>query len=226
MATAAFRRQATGSTADAGAVRAASHPKMEIVPEGGDPFVVPYAPRETTTAGFTPAFQTVDRGGRRPLVLEGGQGLPVMSFDLIVARFDPNQAIEGILHNLQELAESGARMTVRLDKTSARYRWRLTQFSQQVTSRQHGSNYATRALCSLEFTVASDPATLTGPASGGAKSGNCGDRPKFYTFKAGDKLSEIAKRFYCDTAKWRAIADANDIRDVQRIKVGTRLRLP
>lgn len=217
-----------GSAVVAPAPTTESHPKMEIVAEGGVAFVVPYAPRETTTEGFGPVWQTVTRGGRKPLLLEAGQGLPVMSFQLIIGYPDWNASIEDILSDLQELAESGSRMKVRLDGTTARFRWRMTKYSQQVLARQHGTNDATRAICDFEFTVVSDPATMSGPASGGAKGGKGGDKLKFYIVKKGDTLQSIAamKRVYGDASKWRKLADANKIRDPKKLKVGTRLRIP
>lgn len=213
------------------------HPKMKIVPEGGDPFVVPYAPRESSMDGVVPSWSTVERGGRDPLLLRAGSQLETMSFDLVFGHPDPQDSIEEELKRLRKLAGSGNRFRVKLDATSAARLWRLTGFTQTVVSRQRGTNEPTRALCSLTFTAASDAVVQVGPVSGGAKGGGKGgdgkggkgkkdEIPKFYVVKKGDTLSAIAKRFYGETSFWRRIADANKIRDPRKLKVGTRLTLP
>ena len=49
---------------------------------------------------------------------------------------------------------------------------------------------------------------------------------KRHTVRRGDTLQDIAARVYADAARWRAIAEANDIRDPRRLPPGTVLRLP
>ena len=203
------------------------HPKMQLIPESGDPFEVPYAPRGSQVEGIVPEWATVTRGGREPLLLRAGDNLPTMSFDLIFGYWDPQESISHELDELRDLAESGARMRVRLDSVSAHHRWRLTGFSQEIIARQQGTNLATRAVCSLTFTVASDQAVRVGPLSGGKKgSGKKHRIPKTYVIKKGDTLQAIARRFYDDVSVWRDIADLNHIRHPKDPHVGKRIRLP
>lgn len=204
------------------------HPKMKIVPEGGDPFTVPYAPRDSQSDDLVPTWATVPRGGQAPLLLRSGGRLPTMSFDLVFGHPDPRRSIERELARLRRLAASGKRFRVRLDATSAAHRWRLTGFSQTILARQHGTNEPTRAICSLTFTAASDSVVQVGPVTGGSKGGgrDHDKRPKFYVVKKGDTLQGIAKRFYGEASYWRRIADANKIRDPKKVKVGLKLRLP
>lgn len=205
-----------------------NHPKMQIVAEGKKAFTVPYAPRETTHDGFVPVFTTVDRGGREPLLLRAGGTLETMSFELTLGHTDWNQSIETALKQLTELAQSGARMRVKLDDPSGSKRWRLTSFSYNVTMRQQGTNAATRATAQLTFTAASDPVVEVGPVSGGKKGGKSDDGkwPKFYVFKKGDTLHSVANKFYGDPSQWSVIADANQIRNPKTIKPGRKLRIP
>lgn len=227
MAVAASRRQAPARQRNAEQPFVGGHPKMIIVTESGDVFVVPYAPRETTTAGFNPTYEQVPRGGRRPFLIESGKGLPTMDFQLVVGFPDWNQSIEDILEEMQELAESGDRLVVRLDRTSSRWRWRLTDFRQQVVARAHGSNDATRAVCDFAFQMVSDPVEFTGPTKGGKKGGKDKKKPKFYTLKKGESIRDVANRYYDNPDKAvRQICDANKIRDPKKVKPGTRLRLP
>lgn len=50
--------------------------------------------------------------------------------------------------------------------------------------------------------------------------------PKTYVVKSGDSLSKIAAHFYGQSSKWHIIANANNIRDPQKLKVGAKLRIP
>jgi hypothetical protein len=50
--------------------------------------------------------------------------------------------------------------------------------------------------------------------------------PKTYVVKSGDTLSKIAAHFYGSSSKWHQIANANNIRDPQKLTVGAKLRIP
>ena len=47
-----------------------------------------------------------------------------------------------------------------------------------------------------------------------------------YTVKAGDNLSKISKLFYGDANQYKKIAQANNLADPDKIKVGQSLRIP
>ena len=47
-----------------------------------------------------------------------------------------------------------------------------------------------------------------------------------YTVKAGDNLSKISKLFYGDANQYRKIAQANNLADPDKIRVGQSLRIP
>jgi len=47
-----------------------------------------------------------------------------------------------------------------------------------------------------------------------------------YTVQPGDNLSKISKRFYGDTNKYSVIAQANNLADPDKIKVGQELVIP
>lgn len=202
------------------------HPKMTITAEGGFAMVVPYAPSTSNHEGIAPDFAVVPRGGRKPLLLESAESLESMSFDLILGHFSPNQSVEGALGKIRRLAESGARMRVKLDSSTSSGQWRITAFSYQVLGRQHGTNAVTRAVCSVTFTRVSDPVVAVGPVSGGKGGKGPKQRPKFYVWKRGDSLASVADRFYGTDKAWRKIAKANKIRDSRTIKPGDKLRLP
>ena len=77
--------------------------------------------------------------------------------------------------------------------------------------------------------VESDPLTkLRKKNKKKGKRGGAKGKGKIYIVKAGDSLTKIAakKNIYGDASKWKKIADANNIRDPRKIKVGQHLRIP
>jgi hypothetical protein len=49
---------------------------------------------------------------------------------------------------------------------------------------------------------------------------------RYYVTKSGDSLTAISLKFYGVTTKWRAIADANGIKDPRKLPPSKRLRIP
>jgi nucleoid-associated protein YgaU len=49
---------------------------------------------------------------------------------------------------------------------------------------------------------------------------------QLYIVQAGDNLSKISKHFYGDAGKYMKIAQANDLADPDKIKVGQELKIP
>lgn len=207
---------------------ASGHPKMQIIAEGGTAFTVPYAPREGSLDGVVPVFESVPRGGRKPLLLRAGDSLEVYSFELVVGHPDPQVDVDTELAELRSLAGSGKRLTVRLDEVTARHPWRMTAYSQQVAGRVHGSNGASRAVVSITLTEVSDPAVNLGPLTGGKSGQGDKDRPKFVVWKKGMSLRGLAEKYYGKGSRWHRIADdpRNKIRDPKKIKPGTKVYLP
>ena len=207
-----------------------AHRKMLIIVESGVVFRVPFAPRETSLAGAGAVFSTVDRPGRKPLVIRSSTGLLKMSMELMIGEWDAQTSIERTLLQLQGFAGSGQRMRVVLDATSARTLWRMTEFSQQVTMRQHGTNAATRATCTVEFTEAVDAVVHVGPVSGGAKPAAAApprpSPPRVHVVVRGDTLWAIARKFYGNGALYPRIADANRVRNPNLIYPGQRFLVP
>jgi nucleoid-associated protein YgaU len=200
------------------------HPKMTIVAEGKDPFVVPYAPIGVTASALAAQFSTADRPGRAPLLLRSGNGLPQIAFDLVIGDPDPQVSIEPELRTLRNLAGSGKRMRVNLDPTTSKSLWRLTDFTQQIAGRQQGTNLPTRAVCSFTFQRASDTVVAVGPATGG-KRDHPPKHPKFHIVQKGETLQSIANKFYGTPSAWHRIADANHLRRA-KVAPGKRLKLP
>ena len=81
---------------------------------------------------------------------------------------------------------------------------------------------AVRALVTLELVSVPLPFPLgmTNPTSGGLAT------RQTRTMVAGDTLASIAFEEYGDSAKWRALAEANNIDDPMRVQPGTVLTVP
>lgn len=51
-------------------------------------------------------------------------------------------------------------------------------------------------------------------------------KQRTYVVKKGDTLQEISQQFYGTTKNWRKIADANKLKDPNKLTVGTKLVIP
>lgn len=218
---------------------ASGHPTMYLADDTGLKLELPYAPRTVERGGLSASWQSVDRAGRKPLLLKDGPQLDALSFDVLILGdpTDHQASAEGILAQLRELAERAGRVTVGNMGPSERGTWRLVGAQQRSELRAHGTNLITRATVSLSFLEASDVVVAVGPVTGGAKpppavkrkttaAGKPGGAARAHTFRSGDTLTAIAVRLYGDGSKWRRIADANGIRDPRKLKVGTVLKVP
>lgn len=205
------------------------HPKVKLVTEDKVTLELPYGPRGTTLGGWADPWDSIDRPGRKPLVVRNGDGLDTLALEVYLAHGDHQQPIEGYLATLRRIAESGDRITCLNLSPLERGPWRLTEVTVTGELRQHGTNALTRATVSLSFLEASDANPKLGPVSGGKKKKKRhkgSDRTRHYTVKKGDTLRSIAHRFYGDPAKWRLIARASHVKHPRNVPVGRKLTIP
>lgn len=207
-------------------VTTSSHPKAIIKAEDGTTFELPYAPQGANLGGWAAEWSTIDRPGRRPLVVRDGDGIPTLGIDVLLAGRDHQDSVEGKLTKLRKLAAGGERITLVNLSPAERGPWRLEAVSVAATLRQHGTNHITRAAVGLGFIAAVDAKPRLGPVSGGKKGGKGITKPRHYTIKKGDTLRKLARRFYGEPNEWRRIAKANKIKDPDKLKVGRRIRIP
>jgi nucleoid-associated protein YgaU len=67
----------------------------------------------------------------------------------------------------------------------------------------------------------------TTPKEGAAtESSTTGNGDQEYVVKKNDTLSDIASKFYGDGKQWKRIADANNIKNVNELRVGQKLKIP
>lgn len=214
------------------------HPRAYLADDTGLKVTLPYAPRSVELDGIVPTWSTIDRAGRKPLLLRDGEQLRAVSFDVPIADRDDHQAsVEEALRELRDLARRGGRVTLgNLGPGEfVAASWRLTGYRQRSELRQHGTNHVTRAVVALSFTEASDVAIAVGPITGGAKpppavppkpTAAGAKAARTYTVRAGDTLWAIAVRYYGDGSKWRRVADANGVRDPRKLRIGHVLTIP
>lgn len=195
--------------------------KAALISDSGVRLILPFAPREVDHGGWADRWDTIDRPQRRPLVRHAGDGLPTMSFDVLLARWDHQQPVEDYIAKLRNLAVGESRVTVLGMGINETGPWQLTGVQVKTLLRQEGTNAITRAVASLDFTLAVDvvvagvkkPPAKKGPASGGSKrtapKGKGSSTAKAYTVKKGDSLQKIADTFYGDPNEWPRIANAN-----------------
>lgn len=202
-----------------------AHPKVKL--RAGDrELELPYGPRGTSLGGFAAPWSTVDRPGRKPLVVRDGDGLLTMGISVLLAHRDHQDTVEGMLGKLARIAASGDRVTVVNLSPLERGPWRLDDVTVTGELRQHGTNHITRASVALSFVEASDANPKLGPVNGGKKGGKGKKLPTTHVVKKGDTLRKLADRYYGEPGKWRLIAKANNIKDPAKLKTGRKLRIP
>lgn len=214
--------------------------KASIATASGRRIVLPFAPNGVTVDGWADSFTTLDRPGRSPLVVRTGDGLPSLSFDVILARRSLESPVEDYLDQLRSVAASGERLAIAgLSKYEAGP-WRLTGCQVTLEQRQAGTNRISRATASLTFLAAVDPVTKVGPISGGAvkpkpkPKGGSSKKPgaapakstRYHTVKRGETLWSIADRYYGRPTEWPRIAKASKLTSANRLRVGQRLTIP
>jgi nucleoid-associated protein YgaU len=77
-----------------------------------------------------------------------------------------------------------------------------------------------RATCSMTLNEISAATPRQNPTSGALTA------QRAHRLVAGDSLESLAFREYGDPAAWRAIAEANDIDDPVRLRIGRQILLP
>lgn len=204
------------------------HPKARIKVVGSDrELELPYAPTGGTLDGWADEWTTVERPGRRPLVVRNAQGLPTLALSFPLARRDHQADVETQLAKLRKIAQRGERVILSRLSPNERGPWRIDGVTINAVLRQHGTNHITRADVTLSLIYAVDADTKLGPVSGGKKKRKKGNsKARRYTIRKGDTLRSIAASFYGEPEEWRRIARRNKIKDPRRLKVGRTIVIP
>jgi len=224
--------------------------RLRIQPEDNSAGAVyiPYSPSDVQHSNLGSDYAKPDRVARQPALIYMNQQLPTMSFDLNVVDRVTNIGAGGGFHTLwdggpltvqsamqtittlQSYAQLGTRLKVTYGALESGT-WRITSFSVQSQRRDPANNEITQATVSVEFTKVSDIKTGVGPVTGGVTPPPTATPPatapaRTYVVKKGDTLYAISIKYYGTGTKWRAIADANGIKDPRKLMVNTRLRIP
>jgi len=184
-----------------------------------------FAPREVGYAGFEATYQEVTRPDRKPILRRSGNMLRKISMDIFVGSFNIEKSIRTDLRTLERLASARRPLVIEYDAHTKGF-WHITALSygsEERTKRE--SNDITRATVNIEFTEVTDKTEFTI----NRKTRIVGtERPKAYTYKKGDTLQKIAKKYYgtTDPLIIKAIAKANKIKNPKHIKPGTKIKLP
>lgn len=129
----------------------------------------------------------------------------------------PKQIIIAVLVIVMPLLVLGSGIIVRQNRTILVFTQRPT-----LTPTQHltptvaltSSPIPTQHIGTKPVTTQSPPMSTEPP------------RLATYQVKAGDTLWDIAQRFYGDGTKWSLIANANNVDDPKRLRIGTILIIP
>jgi len=201
----------------AGAAPSGTHPHVTIA--GGDKTVtLPSTSPEWSLANLARNWKQVERPGElyRPVLARSGRQLSTVTLEATADAEAMGTDVERLIADLVALSDGTAPLVLAYGSLTSHAAivgqgtWRLTGIDPSITREAAGTNKVTAATIRLTFTEASDVTTTAKPT--GAPKLKTG-APKRYTVKAGESLSNIAARFYGSADAWKALADANGIRD-------------
>lgn len=200
---------------------------------------VPYAPREVTyTRGSD--YADVARVGKKPALVWKNTTRKEISMTLTVAdKYGASNSptapkllvsADSTTDQITGWADRGTRLRVTYGPYESGI-WRITNLSiRSIQRTSESNNQFTLAELTITFTEVVDPKVGTGPVSGGVKPApsktTSAPKTRTYTVRKGDTLWGISIKYYGTGTKWRKIADANKIKNVNSIKPGQVLKIP
>jgi LysM repeat protein len=207
--------------------------KAQIISDRGTRVILPFAPVEADLDGDAVAWSQSARTGLKPLLLSGGGQLKTWSGTLMLANPDYRQSVQHLVDAIRGIAATGDAIQFYCGGPE-RGRWRITSCPVHVILRVPGSNDAARATVSLVLTEVSDLDAHVSPTSGRAAppapwspyAVAVTPRQRSYRVRSGDTLWSIAAKVYGEPNRWHQIADANNIRNPRRLRVGQVLIIP
>lgn len=238
-------------TAATGVIPARVQAELTVLTSPHTVIVLPITNPEAAFKGMAPAWQQVERPGRKPILARAGETLTTLDLKVTVAapdggRLDPTGSVEYTLGRLAALAI--------LDSEAApiALTWGAFDTSQNVTSsglwhlqsieidselRQPGTNNITRAEATITLIEASDAPAATGggsvpawaqpPAPPQPVAAASVRSPSAWTVSASDTAYSIATAVYGSAEPgWRTILTANGITNPTALTPGMTLLIP
>jgi LysM repeat protein len=137
---------------------------------------------------------------------------------------------DAVARQLTTWANNGTRLRVEYGSFE-NGTWRITSISTRSIQRGWETNNFTVAEITLTFTEVVDMKVGTGPVSGGTRAKTSNKKAtksptRTYTVRKGDTLTKISQKYYGTASKWRKIADANKIKNPNKIRIGQKLKIP
>lgn len=199
---------------------------------------VPFAEREVDIEGIGQEWATIERFPNRPVTQRRGPKLARATFRMRCIARDPQSSIEFQLNAVHAVANSVSPVLISygqsMTKRSHTGAWVIEDASIHVLQHVQGSNDARWAEVTLQLLEYSDwlerrfglvDADYMPPQP--PRTTAAGQRtPSTYTWRAGDTLYAVAQTIYGDASRWRAIGDANGVRDPGSLIAGDVLVLP
>ena len=179
----------------------------------------------------------ISRPGQRPLLRNAGGKLRTMTIEVLFKNLEQGGGpVERDLRTLAKLSAAEAPIRVAYGPLEAGL-WRLSGIDINAMKRAVKTNHIKLAEARLEFVEAAEdspkpaaarkPAPDAAPPPAGAAGGQAKPAPKrTYTVRSGDTLSRIALRECGNANHWPKIAEANKLRNPNRIYPGQKLTIP
>jgi hypothetical protein len=179
-----------------------------------------FAPREVDYGGYEASYNEILRPDRKPILARAGNSLRTITMSIFVGSTNIEESFDQDLATLEKLAESRVPILIEYDPRTYG-RWRITTLTYSSVERSPDSDEITRANVDITFTEITGKTDVT--INVGVKS-----RPKNFRPQAKTTMFKIAQQFYGtkDIRIVRAIASANNIKNLRNIPPGKRIKLP
>jgi nucleoid-associated protein YgaU len=212
-----------------GNVSAQAATKLTISEIGnGASFSTNFPPKEVTFAVDTGSYNEVDRPYKKPLLTRKGITLRKMSMKLFIGSANIEDSVASELAKLEALASSPINLEVKYDSRTFG-EWRITKLVYNSVERVENTNEISRADAEIELTQLAPSQVYGDPGGGGGGGGGGG---KTYKVKKKDTVRKIVNKEYPDLSKQKKkkiiqkIIKMNDLSGPNKLKPGTKLRLP
>ena len=210
-----------------GNVSAQAATKLTISEIGnGASFSTNFPPKEVTFAVDTGSYNEVERPYKKPLLTRKGITLRKMSMKLFIGSTNIEDSVASELAKLETLASSPINLVVNYDSRTFG-KWRITKLVYESVERVASTNEISRADAEIELTQLAPSQVYGDPGGGGGGGGG-----KTYKVKKKDTVRKIVNKEYPGLSKQKKkkiiqkIIKINDLSGPNKLKPGTKLRLP
>ncbi len=201
------------------------HPRVTLT-AGSRTVTLPSTAPESPMTNLGPEWKEQARPGLKPLLLRGSGRLSKMTLDVLADERSMGVSVEDVVAQLLALAEEPESIICAYGPLSAQPfvvgqgGWRMADLEVKPAIRREGTNEVITADLTISLVEASD---FDAPKAGATRPAPASRR---HTVTAGETVQSIAASVYGSADAFRAILEANGIRDASKVATGMVLNLP